>query len=138
MLAPQGAQCLISEIGKWNETVLMALTTANMNLFSFSVDIAYLKCQGLAEAQAHGIGCKQKGAVAKLICGPDQLFYFGYGEDIGEGLHFGGFDNVYPLPVAFQDMLPEELQAVSVNLDSAPGMGFNQLGEVGFSLFQGQ
>ena len=77
MLAPQGAQCLISEIGKWNETVLMALTSANMNLFSFSVDIGYLKCQGLAEAQAHGIGCKQKGPVAKLICGADQLFHFG-------------------------------------------------------------
>jgi hypothetical protein len=35
-------------------------------------------------------------------------------------------------------MLPEELQAVSVNLDGAPGMGFNQVGEVGFSLFHGQ
>ena len=82
MLAPQGAQCLISEIGKWNETVLMALTTANMNLFSFSVDIAYLKCQGLAEAQAHGIGCKQKDPVTQLACRSDQLLNLGEGEDI--------------------------------------------------------
>ena len=74
----------------------------------------------------------------KLICGPDQLVYFGYGEDIGEGVHFGGFDNVDPLPVLIEDMLPEELQSVSVNLDGAPGMGLNQVGEIGLSLSQGQ
>jgi len=34
-------------------------------------------------------------------------------------------------------MLPEELQTITVNLDGAPGMGLNQLGEVCFPLFQG-
>ena len=53
-------------------------------------------------------------------------------------MYFGGFDYLYPLPVTFKDMLPEELQAITVNLDGTPGMGLNQLGKIFFSLFQGQ
>ena len=53
-------------------------------------------------------------------------------------MHFGSFDNVAPLPVSIEDMLPEELQSVLVNLDGAPGVGLNQVGGIGFSLIQGQ
>ena len=35
-------------------------------------------------------------------------------------------------------MFPEELEAITVNLDGAPGMRLNQLGKILFSLFQGQ
>jgi hypothetical protein len=35
-------------------------------------------------------------------------------------------------------MLPEELQAITVNLDGTPGMGLNQFGKIVFSLLQGQ
>ena len=53
-------------------------------------------------------------------------------------MDFGDFYDLDPLPVAFKDMFPEELQAIAVNLDGTPGMGVNQIGKVLFSLFQGQ
>jgi hypothetical protein len=34
----------------------MALSPADMDLFSFGVDIHHLKGEGLTEGQAHGIG----------------------------------------------------------------------------------
>ncbi len=62
-------------------------------------------------------------------------------------MHFGSLDYINPLPVAFKNMLPEELQALTVNpdgsdgsdgSDGAPGMRLNQGGKIIFSLFQGQ
>ncbi len=138
MLAPQSAQCLIRQIGQRDETILMALAAPDMYLFALTVDIAHLQRQGLSEAQAHRIGYQQKGPVAQLACRTDQLFNLSDGESIGEGMNFGGFYDLYPLPVAFKDMLPEELEPITVNLDGTPGMGVNQFGKVFFALFQGQ
>jgi hypothetical protein len=53
-------------------------------------------------------------------------------------MHFGGFDDIDPLPIAFKDMFPEKLQAITVNFDGAPGMGLDQVGKILFPLFQGQ
>ena len=47
MFAPQSAQCLIGQVGQWDETILMALAAADMYLFALSVDIAHLQGQGL-------------------------------------------------------------------------------------------
>jgi hypothetical protein len=99
-------------------------------LVPLSVDIPYLQSQSLFEAQAHGIGCQQKGPVAQLACRIDQLFSFTDGENIRERMYFGGFDHIYPLPVAFKGMLPEKLQLITVNFDGTPGMGLNRLGKV--------
>jgi hypothetical protein len=66
------------------------------------------------------------------------LVNFADGENIGQRTHFGGFDDIYPLPVALKDMFPEKLQAIAVNFDGTPEMGLNQLGKIKFSLFKGQ
>ena len=55
MFDPQRAQCLIGQIGQGDEPIFMALATADMHLFAFSVDIADLQGQGLTEAQAREI-----------------------------------------------------------------------------------
>ena len=47
-------------------------------------------------------------------------------------------DDVHPLPIGFKDLLPEELQAVPVNLNDAPGMGVNQVGKIALQLLRGQ
>ncbi len=116
----------------------MALASPDMYLFALTVDIAHLQRQGLSEAQAHRIGCQQKDPVAQPECGTDQLLNLGDGDNIRKRLYFGGFYYIYPLPVALKDMLPEELQAITVNLDGTPRMRLNQLGKIIFSLFQGQ
>jgi hypothetical protein len=53
-------------------------------------------------------------------------------------LNLGHFDDVQPLPIGFQDILPEELQAIPVNLNDALGMGINQFGKINFQLLDGQ
>jgi hypothetical protein len=129
---------LIGQVGQWDEAILMALAAPDVYLFALTVDIPNLQGEGLSEAQAHRIGCQQKDPVAQLACRTDQLFNLSDGENIRERMYFGGFDYLYPLPVAFKDMLPEELQTITVNLDGTPGMGLNQLGKIFFSLLQGQ
>ncbi|OIP90351.1 MAG: hypothetical protein AUK55_12975 [Syntrophobacteraceae bacterium CG2_30_61_12] len=57
---------------------------------------------------------------------------------VGQGANLGRFDYVDPLPVALEDMFPEELQPIAVNFDRAPGMGHHQVGEVLLPLLQGQ
>ena len=47
-------------------------------------------------------------------------------------MHFGGFNHINPLPIEFEDILPEELQTITINLDRAPGMEFDQLREIDF------
>ena len=64
VFGPEHAQCAASEIGQGNEAIFVALTTADMHPLGFSIDIADLKGQGLAETQAHGIGGEEKDPVA--------------------------------------------------------------------------
>ena len=54
-----------------------------------------------------------------------------------KGKHLVRFDNIHPLPIGFQDILPEKLQAIPINLNDAPGMGVNQLGKIAFQVFDG-
>src|SRR5450631_3305509 len=60
------------------------------------------------------------------------------GKHIGKRMNLRCLDDVHPLPISFKDILPEELQAVPVNLNDAPGMRINQLGKIAFQLFDGQ
>ena len=58
------------------------------------------------------------------------MFNFVDGKNIGQRKDFGGFNDIYPLPVLFKDMFPEKLQTITVNFDGTPGMGFNQFGKI--------
>jgi len=49
-------------------------------------------------------------------------------------MDLGRLDDIHPLPIGFKGMLPEELQAIPVNLNGAPGMGINQFGKIAFQL----
>ena len=84
MFAPQSAQSWICQVGQGDETILMALAAPDMYLFALTVDIPNLQRQGLAEAQAHRIGCQQKDPVAQLACRTDQSLDLGDGENIGQ------------------------------------------------------
>ncbi len=128
----------MGEIRQWDETVLVAFSSADMNQFPLTVDIAHLQVQGLGEAQAHGIGYQKKDPVAQLACRTDQLFDFAHSENIGQWNYFRRLHYIHPPPVLFEDMFPEKLQTIAVNLDRTPGMGLHQFGKVELSLFQAQ
>ena len=52
--------------------VLVALAAANMDLMECRINIAHFKGQGLAQAQAHGIGGEDKDPVAQLASGGNE------------------------------------------------------------------
>ena len=57
---PECTQRIAGEIRQGNKAIFVALATADMNPPGFSIDVANLKCQGLAETQTHGIGGEEK------------------------------------------------------------------------------
>ena len=116
----------------------MPFASTDMHLFALAVDIAYLQCQGFAQAQAHRVGCQQKHPVAQFTRGADQLLDFTDGENIRQGAYLRGFDHLNPLPVAFEDVFEEKLQAITIDLDGAPGMGLDQASEVDLQLLGGE
>ena len=42
-----------------------------------------------------------------------------------------------PLPLFFEHVFPKEFDAPVIDFNSAPGMGFHQLGEIGFKFLAG-
>ncbi len=101
----------------------MALAPADMNLLSSGINIANMKRQGLFQAEPQGIGGQQKDTIAQLEGFTDDLFDFGRGKNIRDGANFRRFYNLNPIPVALEHVPPEKLQAVSIDLDGAPGVG---------------
>ena len=138
VLAPEPAQGAVGAIRQGHEAVLVALAAANVDLMLCGIDIAHFKGQGLAQAQAHGIGGEDKDAIAQLASGGNDAGDLIGGEDIGQGLDLGRFDDVEPGPIELEDVLPKEAQAIALNLHGAPGMGIDQGGKVQFQLFDAE
>lgn len=138
MLAPQRAQGVVREVGQRYQSVLMPLAAPDVDLAVRAVNVADLKRDGLPEAKAHRVGHQQENAVAQFARGADQLLDLSAGENIREGLNTGSLDEIEPGPVALQDVLPEELEAVAIDLHRAPGMRVDEFGEVGLQLRRGE
>jgi hypothetical protein len=56
-------------------------------------------------------------------------------ENIGQATHLRRLDDIDPGPLLVEDVLEEELQAITVDLDGAPRMALHQGGEVFLELF---
>jgi excisionase family DNA binding protein len=138
MLAPQGSQRRVGQVRQRHQTVFVALAPADMHLPARAVDIPYLQGQGLPQPQPHGVGSQQEHAVAQVTGRPDQSLDLGDAENIRKLTDPRCLDDLDPLPLALQHVLPEELQTIAVDLDGAPGMRLEELGEVGLQLFRAQ
>ena len=59
-------------------------------------------------------------------------------EPIGQSFNLGCADDVDPGPVLLENMQPEELHAIAVDFNRAPGVRIDQLGEIHFELLHGE
>lgn len=105
-----------------------------MQAHALAVDITDSQRQGLAQTQPHAKTDQDEGLVAQLTSAVDQALDLTQGQHIRQGLDHRRLDDIDPLPVALQDMLEEELQAIAVDLHGGPTVGFDQGIEIAFEL----
>ena len=118
--------------------VLVALAAANVDLMECGIDIAHFKGQGLAQAQAHGIGGEDKDPVTQLASGGNEGADLVTSENVRQRLDLRGLDDLKPGPIKLEDVFPKEMQAIAVNLHGTPRMAIDQGGEVQFELLSAE
>ncbi len=128
--APEISQDMQRVVRQRHQPVLVALGVAKMNPHVDGVDIANGQTDSFAKVQPHAVGGKEKDFVAQPVgCGkqPAQLLD---GQNIRDPGCLWWFDqgNVLPGFVYYPGV--EKLQAIQIELDCAPGMVFQKLGEI--------
>ena len=127
---PPLAQHLQQRRGDRHVAVLVALAGAHMQAQAVRVDVADLQGQPLAQAQPGAVEGHEEDPVAELAHRAEQPQGLGAGQHIGQAGGARRLDDGGPGPRLVQHMAVEELQPAAVELDRAPGMGLQQLGEV--------
>ncbi len=126
---PEAAQHLMGGVGQGDEAVAVAFGVADVNPLAHGVDVAYLQAQPFSEAQAHAVEDEEEYPVAENAGGAKDAPRFFDGDDVGQALNLGRFDQARCHPGFAQDVLVVELEAVQVELDGTPGVRGEQLGE---------
>jgi len=121
-----------------NTPVLVPFAASDVNLAIGSVDVTDLERQCFTETKPHRVGHQQKDTIAQFARRADQLLDLGAGENIRQGLNPRRLDEIEPGPVAFEDVLPEELETIAIDLNGAPGMSIDEFGEVALQLGCGE
>ena len=96
----QNLQCFFRQ---WDQPVLVALGVANMDSHGNGIDIADLKGNPLAKAQAQRVDSEKKDLIAQLACGGDQLMELLDGQDIRDPGGLWRLDQGNVLPGFFQN-----------------------------------
>ena len=122
MFAPQCLQCLVSKIRQWHQAVFVAFASPNMDQIALTINVTDLQRQRFAEPQPHGVRGQQEDAVAELARCANQVLDFTGGENVRQRPHLRGFNDLDPGPVFLQDVPPDTLQAITVDLDGTSGM----------------
>ena len=86
------------------------------------VNAACLKPQPFSEAQAEAVEDEEEYAVAEDAGGAKDAPRFFDGDDAGQTLNLGRFDQARCHPGFAQDVLVVKLEAVQVKIDCAPGV----------------
>jgi len=94
--------------------------------------------QPLAQAQAQAVEGEEEDPVAQDAGGCEQALCFLDGNDVGQALHLGRLDQPRHGPRLAQHVGGVELVAVQIELDRAPGVRGDEVGEVVGQLALGQ
>jgi hypothetical protein len=128
---PPLAQHAQERLGDPNIPILVAFAATDMQAHAPPVDIPDLQPQTLTQAQSGAVEGHEEHPVAQLVDRAEQAMGLLAGEHIGQPLRLRWLDDLDPVPGLVQDMAIEELQTTAVQLDRAPRVGFEQIGEVG-------
>ena len=118
--------------------ILIALAAPNVDAHALPVDIPHLQRQPLSKAQSGAVEGHEEYSVAQFVDRAEQTLGLLPGEHIRQALYPRRLDDIDPIPGSVQDMAIEELQTTAVQLDRAPGVGFEQIGEVRAQLLGAQ
>ncbi len=129
MQLPEAAQHLMRCIGQGDEAIPVAFGVADVDAPAHGVNVAHLQPQPFAQSQAHAVEDEEEHPVADDAGGGEQAAAFFDRDDVGQALGLGRFDQPWRDPGLTQDVLGVELEAVQVELDCAPGVRGQQLGE---------
>ena len=101
-----------------------------MNALIVGIDIAQLQIECFRQTKPEGISDNNEDTVSKLPCVLNEKLNFGYTEHSRDSFNLRWFDNIDPAPLFMKHVSPEELQAVAVSFNSAPGVGVDEFAEV--------
>ena len=86
------------------------------------IDIGDGEIKCFRQTKPHAVDDKDVTLKAGLASGVDHVRDFVVGENIGEFFLYRWFDDFDPVPLSFEDVAIEELQAAAIGADSAPGV----------------
>lgn len=138
MHLPEAPQGIEGGIGQRHETIAVALGVPDVHPSTLRIDIADLQRQPFTETQAQAVQREIEHPVAQLARGRKQALRFIDADDVGQALRLGRLDQMRHDPGLAQDMNGIELEAVEIELDRAPGVRGDQVGEVVGQLGFGQ
>ncbi len=124
--------------GDRHVAVLVALAGAHRQAQVVRVDVADRQCQALTQAQPGAVAGHEEDAVAPFAHQAEPSQDLGTGQHIGQADGARRLDDRGPRPRFVQHMAVEELQPTAVELDRAPGVGLQPLGEVDPQVLRGQ
>ena len=127
---PPLAQHAQQRLGDRHVPILVTLAVADMDAHALPVDIADLQSEPLAQPQAGTVERDEEHPVAQLVDRAQQTQGLLARQHVRKPADMRRFDDIDPVPWSVQDMTIEELQTAALELDCAPRVGFEQIGEV--------
>ena len=125
--APQGVE---GSFRQRNEAIAVAFGIANMHPLTRRIDVANLQRQPLAKAQTQAVQGEVEHPIAQRAGRGKQALCFVDRDDVGQSLRLRRLDQIGHRPRLAQHVGGVELQAVEVELHSAPRVGLDQVAEI--------
>lgn len=128
---PESPQSQQGYFGKIDKTILLSFPLTNVDFHVLAVNIRNSQVECFTETQAHAVDGEQVDFVTQFFDRTDDFLKLLSGQKIRKALNSRGFYDIDPVPFFVKNMFPEELKSAAVDLYGAPGVGFEEIGEIG-------
>jgi hypothetical protein len=125
-------------LGDRHVAVLVALAAADVDAHAPGIDVADRKREPLAQAQPGAVEQDEEDPVAQLAHRGEQAVHLRAREHIRQALRARRLDHPLPVPGPVEDVAIDELETAAVDVDRAPGVGLQQIGEIDPQLLSAQ
>lgn len=135
---PKPPKDFVSEGWQGHEPVFVPFRIADVDLHFCAIDVGNPEVETFTQTEPHAVDGEKKDAIPGPHNSLEETVGLFDSENVGQGFESWRLHDVHGFPGLPEDVLPEEFQAESIDLDGAPGVGFHQLGKVPFEIFPGQ
>lgn len=127
---PKAAQHRQGRLGQGHQPVAVALGVTHLDARALGVTVGHGQSQALTQAQAQDVEGEEQHPVVEHAGVVQDDLDLGIADDVGPARDLGWEYDARHRPRLAQHVFGEELQAVQIELDAAPGMRGLHLGEV--------